>query len=54
MIKDIVALQVVNNKGAARVGMVIMDKNCKVYYLGHIRNEGFACQGIPAEFIGNI
>ena len=28
MIKDIVALQVVNNKGYARVGMVIMDKNC--------------------------
>ena len=54
MIKDIVALQVVNNKGYARVGMVIMDKNCKVYYLGHIRSEGFACQGIPGEFIGNI
>ena len=54
IIKNIVALQVVNNKGYARAGMVIMDKNCKVYYLGHTRKEGLCCKGIPGEFIGNI
>lgn len=48
-IKDIVSVHRVRNRDA-RIGMVLMDKNCKVYYLGYFGEEELCKQGMPDEF----
>ena len=48
-IKDIVSVHRVRNRDA-RIGMVLMDKNCKVYYLGYFGEEDLCKQGMPDEF----
>lgn len=48
-IKDIVSVLKVRNRDA-RIGMVLMDKNCKVYYLGYFGEEELCKQGMPDEF----
>lgn len=48
-IKDIVSVHRVRNRDA-RIGMALMDKNCKVYYLGYFGEEELCKQGMPDEF----
>ena len=48
-IKDIVSVHRVRNRDA-RIGMALMDKNCKVYYLGYFGEEELCKQGMPDEY----
>ena len=48
-IKDVVSVIRVRDYDA-RVGMVIIDKNCKVYYLGYFGKGELCKQGMPDEF----
>ena len=56
---DVVALQIcivehpksrVYNIGDALVGMIALDKDCKVYYIGYFGEEELCKQGMPDEF----
>lgn len=49
LIKDIVALQLLPFY-YDHVGMALMDKNCKVYYLGYFGDDELCKQGMPDEF----
>lgn len=45
--KGIIAVQVINAYG---VGMIALDKDCKVYYIGSFGKEELCKQGMPDEF----
>lgn len=45
--KGIVAVQI---NHCFNVGMVALDKDCKVYYLGYFGDDELCKQGMPDEF----
>lgn len=45
--KGIIAVQVINAYG---VGMIALDKDCKVYYIGSFGKDELCKQGMPDEF----